>query len=73
VADMVATVAMRDTLMTEKLTRRGITVSSHYQVDLLRTTQVREVMSTEVVTIDAGATVEDARNRLRRRPRPCRG
>ncbi|MDQ6725531.1 MAG: chloride channel protein [Actinomycetota bacterium] len=75
VADMVATVAMRDTLMTEKLTRRGITVSSHYQVDLLPTTEVREVMSTEVVTIDAGATVEDARNRLRQGhgPRPCRG
>jgi chloride channel protein, CIC family len=64
VADLVAAALMRETLMTEKLARRGLRVSTEYEVDVLRTTLVADVMSREVVTLPDSATVGDARRRL---------
>jgi len=43
--------------MTEKLARRGLRVHAEYEVDLLRTTMVRDVMTAQVETVPAGATV----------------
>jgi len=47
--------------MTEKLTRRGLRIHHHAEVDVLRSTRVADVMSRDVVTIDAGATIAAAR------------
>jgi CIC family chloride channel protein len=54
VADLVAAALMHETLMTEKLARRGLRVSTEYEVDVLRTTLVRDVMSRQVETIPGG-------------------
>src|ERR1700730_9727896 len=44
-AVMVTSTVMRDSIMTEKLTRRGLRVPSDYHDDILRTTSVGEVMT----------------------------
>ena len=61
VADIVASSLMRDSLMTEKLSRRGLRVHAEYEVDVFRTTPVAEVMTTQVTTLLSDATVADAR------------
>ncbi len=60
-AAIVATSLASDSLMTEKLTRRGLRIHHHAEVDVLRRTSVSDVMSRDVVTIDAGSTVAEAR------------
>src|SRR5205085_9672010 len=45
IADIVASSLMRESLMTEKLSRRGLRVRAEYEVDVFRTTQVRDVMT----------------------------
>ena len=60
-AAIVATSLASDSLMTEKLTRRGLRIHHHAEVDVLRRTPVSDVMSRDVVTIDAGSSVAEAR------------
>jgi H+/Cl- antiporter ClcA len=60
VAGLVAAAFLQDSLMTEKLTRRGVRVGGELHVDVLRTTLVGDVMTEEVRTIPVGATVEQA-------------
>lgn len=43
-ADLVARALLDETLMTEKLARRGVRVRSHYEPDVFHTTTVGEVM-----------------------------
>ena len=66
IADLVAGGFLRESLMTEKLARRGLRVAGDYQVDVLGTTLVREMMTTEVETLPVNATVGDARQLLER-------
>jgi len=61
VADIVASALMRESLMTEKLSRRGLRVHAEYEVDVFRTTRVRDVMTTSVTSLPEDATVADAR------------
>jgi H+/Cl- antiporter ClcA len=63
-ADLVASIFLEETLMTEKLARRGLRVHADYEVDVLRTTLVGSVMTTNVSTLPVEATVEDARRRF---------
>jgi CBS domain-containing protein len=63
-AAIVATSLASDSLMTEKLTRRGLRIHHHAEVDVLRSTRVGDVMSRDVVTIEAGTTVAAARRVL---------
>jgi H+/Cl- antiporter ClcA len=64
VADIVAAALLKESLMTEKLARRGLRVRTEFTVDVLGTTLVRDVMSTAVETIPAAATVGDARRKI---------
>ena len=64
VADVIAAALMHETLMTEKLARRGLRVQTEYEVDVLRTTLVRDVMTREVDTLPAAVSVGEARARL---------
>jgi CBS domain-containing protein len=50
--------------MTEKLTRRGLSVPSDYHADVLRTTAVREVMATDVKTVQEDTTVAELAERF---------
>jgi CIC family chloride channel protein len=61
VAELVSAALLDDGLMTEKLTRRGLTVPRAYEPDVLRSTPVSRVMTTDVQTIPATATVGDAK------------
>src|SRR5207253_7454066 len=60
-ADLVAGWFLGESLMTEKLARRGLRVAGDYQVDVLGTTLVREVMTTDVETLPVEASVRHAR------------
>lgn len=64
IADLVAGTLMRDGIMTEKLTRRGLRVRTEYEVDHFRTVPVAEIMTAEVETLPVTATVGEARDRL---------
>jgi chloride channel protein, CIC family len=63
-ATLVTSAISTDSLMTEKLRRRGLRVHTDYEVDVLRTTSVRDVMSTDVEALRATATVGEARSRF---------
>ena len=59
-ADLVATWLLPHTLMTEKLARRGMVVSTDLAIDVLGTWKVRDVMTTDVVSLGLDATTQDA-------------
>lgn len=59
-ADLVGVWFLPNTLMTEKLHRRGLRVQTDMQADVMSATRVREMMSTSPVIIDVHASVTDA-------------
>jgi CBS domain-containing protein len=63
-ADLVARTLLADSLMTEKLSRRGVRVPEGYHADVLTTTSVAGVMTARVATLAATATVADAIGRF---------
>lgn len=60
-AYFVSGLLMRNTIMTEKLARRGVRVGSQYGVDDLELLHVGDIATRQLVTIDADITVADAR------------
>lgn len=64
IAMLVTTGLTRHSIMTEKLARRGLRVPSEYHADVLRMTLVRDVMTAEVRTLSATATMADALSRF---------
>jgi chloride channel protein, CIC family len=64
IATLVASAIMRDSIMTEKLTRRGLRVPSDYHADILSTTSVAAVMSTDVETVAVTASVGEVARRF---------
>jgi len=63
-ADLVYSAVNEDSLMTEKLRRRGLRIGRHYGVDPFAGTPVAQIMSTAVETLGATATVGEARRRF---------
>jgi chloride channel protein, CIC family len=61
IADLVASAVLEESLLTEKLARRGLRVRGDYEVDILRTMFVRQVMTTDVATLPADITLHEAR------------
>ena len=59
-ADLVGAWMLPNTLMTEKLHRRGFRVQTDLQADVMANTRVGQVMSTEVVTLSPDASPADA-------------
>lgn len=59
-ASLVAAAFLPDSLMTEKLTRRGVRVGGELHADVLRTTLVGEVMTREVETLPAEVSLDEA-------------
>jgi H+/Cl- antiporter ClcA/CBS domain-containing protein len=64
VADLLARWFMSDTIMTEKLTRRGLLVHTDYEVDRFRTVAVGDIMTRAVKTLPATVTFAEARKFL---------
>jgi H+/Cl- antiporter ClcA/CBS domain-containing protein len=67
-AYFVSCLAMPNSIMTEKLARRGVRVTSEYQTDFLDSLLVRDFASKTVITVDAGATVREIRALLETAP-----
>jgi len=63
-AYLVSLLGMRHSIMTEKLARRGTRIRSEYAADFLEQVLVREIASTEVVTLAAEEAVEEVRDRI---------
>jgi CIC family chloride channel protein len=59
VADGVASLYLRNSLMTEELTRRGIDIYQEYEVDPLKRFTVEEIMDKRPVTIRPDANVAE--------------
>ena len=64
IADLVAGAILDESVMTEKLARRGLTVRNEYAADVLASTHVRDVMTREVETLSSANRVDEARERL---------
>jgi H+/Cl- antiporter ClcA/CBS domain-containing protein len=60
-AYFVSCLAMPNSIMTEKLARRGMRITSEYALDYLQRVLVREQATTAVMTFSASDTVADAR------------
>ncbi len=61
---MVSRALMRDTIMTEKLTRRGVRIPSDYAPDFLEALLVSRVMETRPLTVGPHETIGDLALRL---------
>jgi CBS domain-containing protein len=64
VADLVYSAVNEDSLMTEKLRRRGLHVGRHYGVDPFTSATVVDIMSATVETLPATSTVGEVRARF---------
>jgi CIC family chloride channel protein len=63
-AEIVATALLPESLMTEKLSRRGLRVQSDFEVDILRSVVVKDVMTSTVESFTPTMTIAEARRRL---------
>lgn len=61
-AFLISTLLMRNTIMTEKLVRRGTRIPSRYTADFLDQVLVRDFASAPLITLQADDTVESVRN-----------
>ena len=63
-ADLVASGLLRESIMTEKLARRGIHVPRSYQPDVMASTLVRDAMTTPAACVDELTPVAELRERF---------
>jgi CIC family chloride channel protein len=63
-ADLVYSAVNSDSLMTEKLRRRGLNIGRHYGVDPFTNVRVGEIMTRQVERLPHTATTGDARRRF---------
>jgi CBS domain-containing protein len=59
---LISGLLMRNTIMTEKIARRGVRVASDYTADFLDQVLVRDRAARDLKTLTASSTVDDARN-----------
>lgn len=60
-AYLVSSLAMRNTIMTEKISRRGVQTPSEYSADPLEHIVVRDIASTPVVTLERSQKLREVR------------
>src|SRR5205814_2079048 len=59
---LVSSLLMRNTIMTEKIARRGVRVPPEYEADFLDQVLVREVASKTLVTLSGEQTIQSVRD-----------
>ena len=64
IAHLVSVLTLKRSILTEKIARRGYHVTREYEVDPLHALLVRDVMSTEVVTVTPSTPVAELYRRL---------
>ena len=57
IADSIAMLMLRSSIMTEKLARRGLRIHQDYEADVLQVVSVSEIMDREVPTLYEGITL----------------
>jgi CIC family chloride channel protein len=62
IADLVFNAVSDHSIMTEKLSHRGLRIGRHYGVDPFTTVPVEQIMTAPVATISSSATVDEARS-----------
>jgi CIC family chloride channel protein len=67
IADAIAMLFTRTSIMTEKLARRGLHIHQDYEADVLQQVAVGETMDREATSIPATMTVSDLADRITRR------
>ena len=70
-AYLISSLVMRNTIMTEKIARRGVRVPSDYAADYLEQVLVRDAMSRDVVTLKSSDELGAVRTWLERGPAPA--
>lgn len=63
-ADLVFNSLSEHSIMTEKLSRRGLRIGRHFGLDPFTTTQIRQIMTSQVETLPVEATAGVARQRF---------
>lgn len=63
-AYLISALLMRNTIMTEKIARRGVRVPSEYAADFLEQVSAGQACTREVVSLDATDRLDDVRNWL---------
>ncbi|HET7234053.1 MAG TPA: chloride channel protein, partial [Longimicrobium sp.] len=63
-AYLISCLAMRNSIMTEKIARRGVHAAGEYVADFLATVVVRDCMSPAVITLAADQSLAEARDFL---------
>ena len=58
---LISTLLMRNTIMTEKIARRGVRVPAEYEADFLDRLLVRDVATRQLVTLRSSQTVQEVR------------
>jgi H+/Cl- antiporter ClcA len=66
IANAIAQLFLKESIMTEKLVRRGLKVHLEYEVDVLHQVQVREVMDKDPPVLDAAMHLGELTARLSR-------
>lgn len=69
IATVVTTRGHRSSIYTEKLRRRGVEIFRGHELNILRGVRVADVVSDDVVTVDAGARLESVLSALSESPR----
>ncbi|MGB9429891.1 MAG: chloride channel protein [Gammaproteobacteria bacterium] len=69
IANAIALLFLRDSIMTEKLVRRGLKIHLEYEVDVLHQVTVDEVMDHKPVTLKADMPVSELASRIGRHDR----
>jgi chloride channel protein, CIC family len=64
IAHLVSVLTLKRSILTEKIARRGYHVTREYEVDPLHALLVRDVMSTDVLTVTPSTRVEELYERL---------
>jgi CBS domain-containing protein len=64
IADGIAMLMLRSSIMTEKLTRRGLRIHQDYEADVLQVVSVDEIMDRDVPTLYQGMTLRSLADRI---------
>ena len=72
IAHAVTVLALRRSILTEKVSRRGYHLTREYSIDPLEILFVREVVRTNVVALSASMTLDQTRAIIGDAPRPRR-
>jgi CBS domain-containing protein len=67
IADGIAILLMRNSIMTEKLARRGLHIPQEYEADVFRAVKVGEVMETQLITLPANLLLDELADRIARK------